>query len=260
MKKEVSYRGLAWIAAMALFMQTLDATILNTALPAISRSLNESPLNMQLAIISYALTVALFIPLSGWLADRFGTRNVFRFSVTVFVLGSIACSFSNSLDMLVLSRVLQGVGGALMMPVARLSMLRSIEKSQLLAAWNLTAMAGLIGPVVGPILGGWLVTYTTWHWIFLINIPIGILGIIAAHFYMPNVKDEVPKLDWKGFVLFGGGLVALTLGMDLVAENSVPRIESLPVIAAGVVLLLLYYAYARVNDNCLLYTSPSPRD
>lgn len=252
MKKEVSYRGLAWIAAMALFMQTLDATILNTALPAISRSLNESPLNMQLAIISYALTVALFIPLSGWLADRFGTRNVFRFSVTVFVLGSIACSFSNSLDMLVLSRVLQGVGGALMMPVARLSMLRSIEKSQLLAAWNLTAMAGLIGPVVGPILGGWLVTYTTWHWIFLINIPIGILGIIAAHFYMPNVKDEVPKLDWKGFVLFGGGLVALTLGMDLVAENSVPRIESLPVIAAGVVLLLLYYAYARVNDNALL--------
>ena len=153
------YRGLAWIASVAFFMQTLDVTILNTSLPTIARDLNESPLNMQLTVISYALTVALFMPLSGWIADRYGTLNVFRYAVAMFVIGSIFCAFSSSLNVLILSRIVQGVGGAMMMPVARLTLIKAVPKSQLLSAWNLMAMAGLTGPIMGPLLGGWLLTY-----------------------------------------------------------------------------------------------------
>ena len=167
-------RSLAWIAATAFFMQSLDATILNTALPAISVDLHQSPLEMQMAVISYALTVALFIPMSGWLADKHGTLKIFRLAVGLFVLGSVFCAMSYSLNMLVASRVVQGFGGALMMPVARLAIIRTIPKNQLLPIWNTMAMAGLTGPIIGPVLGGWLVTYATWHWIFLINIPIDI--------------------------------------------------------------------------------------
>ncbi|WP_032093113.1 MULTISPECIES: DHA2 family efflux MFS transporter permease subunit [Pasteurellaceae] len=247
-----NYRGLAWIAATAFFMQTLDATILNTALPAISRSLHESPLEMQMAIISYALTVALFIPLSGWLADKHGTLTVFRFAVGIFVLGSVACAASDSLDSLIAARIVQGFGGALMMPVARLSIIRSVPKTELLNAWNIMAMAGLIGPILGPILGGWLVTYATWHWIFLINIPIGLAGIIIAGAYMPNRKAEVRRLDWIGFILFAGGLVGLTLGLDLVAENMTAPITTFLILAAGFIFLCGYYVYARAVETPLL--------
>ncbi|MGY4677729.1 MDR family MFS transporter [Pasteurella sp. P03HT] len=252
MTERNSYRGLAWIAAIALFMQTLDATILNTALPAISRDLNESPLEMQLTIISYALTVALFIPLSGWLADKYGTLKIFRFAVSIFVLGSIACALSNTLDTLVLSRVLQGFGGALMMPVARLAIIRTVPKQHLLSVWNLMAMSGLLGPILGPILGGWLVTYATWHWIFFINIPIGILGVLIAGNYMPNATAAVNKLDWRGFFLFAGGLVGLTLGLDLVAERSSDKINALSILSLGLALLSAYYFHAKQSSTSLL--------
>ncbi|MFD1804913.1 DHA2 family efflux MFS transporter permease subunit [Pasteurella oralis] len=252
MTERESYRGLAWIAAIALFMQTLDATILNTALPAISRDLNESPLEMQLAIISYALTVALFIPLSGWLADKYGTLKIFRLAVSIFVFGSITCAISNTLDTLVLSRVLQGVGGALMMPVARLAIIRTVPKQHLLSVWNLMAMSGLLGPILGPILGGWLVTYTTWHWIFLINIPIGTIGVIIAGNYMPNATSPVNKLDWIGFFLFAGGLVGLTLGLDLIAEKTSHKVNALSILTSGVILLVAYYFHAKKSKNSLL--------
>lgn len=166
MTEQTKAQKLAWIGAMAFFMQTLDATILNTALPAISKSLNESPLEMQLAIISYSLTVALLIPLSGWLADKYGTLTLFRLAVCTFILGSLLSACAVSLNSLVMARILQGVGGSLMMPVARLSILRTVPKNELLNAWNIMAMAGLTGPILGPILGGWLVTYASWHWIF----------------------------------------------------------------------------------------------
>lgn len=251
MSEATSYRGLAWIAALALFMQTLDATILNTALPTISESLNESPLEMQLAIISYALTVALFIPLSGWLADKYGTLHIFRISVAIFVLGSIACAMANSLALLVLARIVQGVGGALMMPVARLAILRCVPKIHLLSVWNLMAMAGLLGPILGPILGGWLVTYATWHWIFLINIPIGLMGIWVANRYMPNAKMPLERLDWQGFILFSTGLVGLTLGLDLIADQK-SLLQALLVLALGIVCLLGYMIYARYVSSPLL--------
>ncbi|WP_423278720.1 MFS transporter, partial [Escherichia coli] len=150
-------------------MQALDATILNTALPAIATSLDRSPLAMQSAVISYTLTVAMLIPVSGWLADRFGTRKVFIIAVSLFTFGSLACALSQSLTMLVISRIVQGVGGAMMMPVARLALLRAYPRSELLPVLNFVTMPGLVGPILGPLLGGLLVTYATWHWIFLIN-------------------------------------------------------------------------------------------
>ncbi len=252
MSERQHYRNLALIAAMALFMQSLDATILNTALPAISADLHESPLEMQMTIISYSLTVALFIPLTGWIADKYGTLNVFRVAVTIFVLGSVACAVSNSLNALIWSRVLQGLGGALMMPVARLAIIRNVPKTQLVAAWNAMAMAGLIGPVLGPIVGGWLVTHATWHWIFLINIPIGLLGVWFAGRHMPNSTGNIGKLDWRGFVLFAGGLAGLTLGLDLLSEDRVSQWMTALTLAAGIGCFSIYYFYARRAQYPLL--------
>ncbi|EAO1352036.1 MFS transporter, partial [Salmonella enterica] len=194
-KKARSMAGLPWIAAMAFFMQALDATILNTALPAIAHSLNRSPLAMQSAIISYTLTVAMLIPVSGWLADRFGTRRVFMVAVSLFTLGSLACALSSSLSELVIFRVVQGVGGAMMMPVARLALLRAYPRSELLPVLNFVTMPGLVGPILGPVLGGVLVTWASWHWIFLINIPIGVAGILYARKYMPNFTTPRRKFD-----------------------------------------------------------------
>lgn len=249
---ELNYRPLSWIAASALFMQSLDATILNTALPAVSQDLNASPLNMQLAIISYSLTVALFIPLTGWTADKYGTKRVFCYAVIGFVLGSIACACSYSVETLVLARILQGLGGAMMMPVARLAILQNVPKNQLIAAWNAMAMAGLIGPVVGPILGGWLVTNTSWHWIFLINIPIGVLGIFFANRYMPDTKGEPTRLDWTGFLLFAGGLVGLTLGLDLIAEPIAQLWQTYCIFGAGIIFLFIYGGYAYWRQDLVL--------
>ncbi|WP_109078267.1 DHA2 family efflux MFS transporter permease subunit [Aggregatibacter kilianii] len=252
MRERQTYRNLALIAAMALFMQSLDATILNTALPAISADLHESPLEMQMTIISYSLTVALFIPLTGWIADKYGTLNVFRVAVTIFVLGSVACAASHSLNALIWSRVLQGLGGALMMPVARLAIIRNVPKTQLVAAWNAMAMAGLIGPVLGPIVGGWLVTHATWHWIFLMNIPIGVLGIWFAGRHMPNSTGNISKLDWWGFVLFAGGLAGVTLGLDLLSEERIAQWLTILILAVGLGCFSLYYLYAKRAQNPLL--------
>ncbi|MDH2925974.1 DHA2 family efflux MFS transporter permease subunit [Lonepinella koalarum] len=252
MEKAVSPRSLAWIAATAFFMQALDTTILNTALPTIATDLHQSPLQMQLAVISYALTVALFIPISGWLADKYGTLNIFRFAVTMFVLGSVSCAFSMSLEMLIFSRILQGFGGAMMMPVARLAIIRTVPKNELLPIWNLMAMAGLTGPIIGPILGGWLVTYASWHWIFLINIPIGLVGILLSSFFMPNVKNQLSKFDWQGFLLFASGLVCVTLGLDLISETFVEKWQASSVLGVGCLFLLAYYFYAKGKSEVLI--------
>jgi len=251
-KSARSMAGLPWIAAMAFFMQALDATILNTALPAIAHSLNRSPLAMQSAVISYTLTVAMLIPVSGWLADRFGTRKVFIIAVFLFSFGSLACALSGSLGMLVISRVIQGIGGAMMMPVARLALLRAYPRSELLPVLNFVTMPGLIGPVLGPLLGGILVTWATWHWIFLINIPIGILGIIYARKYMPDFTTPKRRFDLLGFLLFGLGLVGVSSGVELFGERIVTTLTALSVLAAGLILLLLYIVHARRHPSPLL--------
>nr|WP_126358215.1 multidrug transporter subunit MdtD [Cedecea lapagei] len=240
-----SMAGLPWIAAMAFFMQALDATILNTALPAIAHSLNRSPLAMQAAIISYTLTVAMLIPVSGWLADRFGTRRVFMLAVSLFTLGSFACAMSGSLTELVIFRVIQGIGGAMMMPVARLALLRAYPRSELLPVLNFVTMPGLVGPIIGPLLGGVLVTWASWHWIFLINIPIGILGLLYARKYMPNFTTPKRGFDMSGFLLFGAGLVLISSGVELFGERIVASYIGMLVILGGILLLLAYVWHAR---------------
>ncbi|EJU8815258.1 multidrug transporter subunit MdtD [Salmonella enterica] len=250
-KKARSMAGLPWIAAMAFFMQALDATILNTALPAIAHSLNRSPLAMQSAIISYTLTVAMLIPVSGWLADRFGTRRVFMVAVSLFTLGSLACALSSSLSELVIFRVVQGVGGAMMMPVARLALLRS----ELLPVLNFVTMPGLVGPILGPVLGGVLVTWASWHWIFLINIPIGVAGILYARKYMPNFTTPRRKFDMTGFFLFGLSLVLFSSGMELFGEKIVATWIASAIIFCSIVLLLAYIRHARRHPTPLISLS-----
>ncbi|WP_312122815.1 multidrug transporter subunit MdtD [Kosakonia cowanii] len=251
-KKGRSMAGLPWIAAMAFFMQALDATILNTALPAIAQSLNRSPLAMQSAIISYTLTVAMLIPVSGWLADRFGTRRIFMLAVSLFTLGSLACALSNSLAMLVVFRVIQGIGGAMMMPVARLALLRAYPRSELLPVLNFVTMPGLVGPILGPVMGGVLVTWASWHWIFLINIPIGVAGLLYARKYMPNFTTPRRSFDMWGFLLFGLSLVLFSSGMELFGEKVVETWLALTIIFSGIALLLLYIRHARRHPTPLI--------
>lgn len=252
MKKAHSMAGLPWIAAMAFFMQALDATILNTALPAIAQSLNRSPLAMQSTIISYTLTVAMLIPVSGWLADRFGTRRVFMIAVSLFTLGSLACALSTSLLELVIFRIIQGIGGAMMMPVARLALLRAYPRSELLPVLNFVTMPGLVGPILGPVLGGVLVTWASWHWIFLINIPIGIIGLLYARKYMSNFTTPRRGFDMTGFLLFGLSLVLFSSGIELFGEKIVSTWIALGVIIFSLLLLLAYIRHARLHPTPLI--------
>lgn len=251
-KKARSMAGLPWIAAMAFFMQALDATILNTALPAIAHSLNRSPLAMQSAIISYTLTVAMLIPVSGWLADRFGTRRIFMLAVSLFTLGSLACALSNSLGMLVVFRIVQGIGGAMMMPVARLALLRAYPRSELLPVLNFVTMPGLVGPILGPVLGGVLVTWASWHWIFLINIPIGIAGLFYARKYMPDFTTPRRRFDMSGFLLFGVSLVLFSIGIELFGEKLVASWLALIIIFSSIVLFYAYIRHARHHPSPLI--------
>lgn len=234
---------LPWIAGIAFFMQTLDATIINTAIPSLAKSLHESPLTMQLTIISYTLTVAILIPISGWLADKFGTRVIFGWAVGLFTLGSLACGLSDTLTQLVLSRILQGVGGAMMVPVARLALLRSYPRNEFVHALNLATMPGLIGPVIGPVLGGVLVTYASWHWIFLINIPVGIIGLWMTKRYMPNFTSTASKFDGWGFILFSSSLITLLSGIELLTKSETVLIPIITLLM-GFTLLVTYIYYA----------------
>lgn len=247
--------GLPWLAAIAFFMQSLDNTILNTAIPTIAESLNTTPLAMRATIVSYALTVAMLIPISGWLADRFGTKKIFIIAVSLFTLGSLFCALSNNLTLLVISRIIQGVGGAMMMPVSRLAILRAYPRNELLGILNFIAIPGLVGPVLGPLLGGWLVTYLTWHWIFLINLPIGLIGIFYAKRHMPDFIMPKRKFDYSGFLLFSFSLVFMSVGIGLVAEELIPLYASALIIVSGFALLFLYVVHAKTDDQPLIRLS-----
>lgn len=200
---------LPWVAALAMFMQSLDGTILNTSLPSIAKDMNYSPLEMQSIIVSYTLTLALFIPLSGWLSDKFGTKRIFMIAVAIFTIGSVCCALSYDLLSMNLSRITQAVGASMMVPVARLAILYQFPRKDLLKIMNLITIPGLLGLVIGPSLGGWMSDNFSWHWIFLVNIPIGIIGILAAKIIMPNFKNTVGKFDTKGLLLFSLALVLL---------------------------------------------------
>ncbi|MFC4163607.1 MFS transporter [Epilithonimonas zeae] len=236
------------ILGTAIFMQMLDSTILNTSLPSIARDLQESPLDMQNAIISYVLTLALFMPVSGFLADKFGTKKIFILSLVVFSVGSLFCSLSQNLTELVISRVIQGVGGSLMTPVGKLALIRAFNKNELLKAMNFAIIPALIGPVMGPLVGGYMVDYLTWHWIFLINIPIGILGIVLSLKYMPNYKSPVIDFDLKGFLIFALASLLLSSALELLgnAQNITPV---LMIFFLGFLMLYFYYKHAKKDNN-----------
>jgi len=230
------------IVAVALFMETMDSTVIATSLPAIAADLGEDPVALKLAITSYLLSLAVFIPLSGWVADRFGARTVFRAAIAVFTLGSAACGFAQGLPDFVAYRIIQGIGGAMMVPVGRLVILRSVPKAELISALAWLTVPALMGPVIGPPLGGFISTFTSWRWIFWINIPVGVVGMILATRYIADIREEkLPPLDVKGFILSGIGLAGIAFGITNIGQGLFP---------AEVVAALLVGAPSAAGSMC----------
>ncbi|SHG34978.1 MFS transporter [Flavobacterium johnsoniae] len=236
------------ILATSIFMQMLDSTILNTSLPSIAKDLHESPLDMQNAIISYVLTLALFMPVSGFLSDKFGTKKVFIVALVLFSLGSLFCSLSQNLMHLVLARIVQGVGGSLMTPVGKLALIKTFPKKELLKAMNFAIIPALIGPVLGPLVGGYMVDYLSWHWIFLINIPFGLIGILLSLKYMPNYKSKIIDFDLKGFFIFAAASLLLSISLELFG-NTVRVSPVLMILMSGFLMLYWYYRHASKDNN-----------
>ncbi|HEX3954611.1 MAG TPA: DHA2 family efflux MFS transporter permease subunit [Stellaceae bacterium] len=237
------------IVSCALFMQNLDSTIIATALPTIGRSIGESPLRLNVAITCYLLSLAVFIPISGWTADRFGARRVFTTAIVVFTIGSIGCGLSQSLWMLVVARIVQGMGGAMMVPVGRLVLLKTVPRSELVRAMSYVSIPALIGPVFGPPLGGLIVTYGSWRWIFFINIPIGALGVLLINMFVENLREAtVRPFDLPGFLLTGIGLATLAFGFETIGRGQFPLPVVIGLMALGAACLTLYWRHARRVD------------
>ena len=238
------------IVACGLFMENLDSTVLSTSLPAIAASLHEDPISLKLALTSYLLSLAVFIPISGWVADKYGARTVFMAAIAVFTAGSILCGQSNSLPEFVLFRIVQGLGGAMMVPVGRLVILRTVPKQELISALAWLTIPALLGPVIGPPLGGFITTYFNWRWIFYVNVPIGALGLILTWKFIANVMEaDTPPLDKTGFALSGLGLSSFVFGLAVLGENTGSLGFGLLLTAAGLAICALYVWHARRTDN-----------
>jgi len=234
------------IVAVALFMENMDSTVIATSLPAIAADIGTSPLTLKLAVTSYLLSLAVFIPVSGWTADRFGARTVFRGAIAVFMLGSIGCALSGSLSEFVVARIVEGMGGAMMTPVARLILVRSVDRRELINAMVWVTLPALIGPLIGPALGGFITTFISWHWIFLINIPIGLAGIALATIFIEDVRAQTPDpFDPLGAVLAGLGIGGLAFGGSLLGLNFLPTSVVLALIVMGAGAAYAYVLHAR---------------
>jgi EmrB/QacA subfamily drug resistance transporter len=234
-------------------MENMDSTVIATSLPAIAGDIGTSPLTLKLAITSYLLSLAVFIPASGWTADRFGARLVFSSAIAVFIAGSIGCALSGSVTDFVIARTLQGIGGAMMTPVGRLVLLRTIDKSALVNAMAWVTVPALVGPVIGPPLGGFITTYFSWHWIFLINIPIGLLGIFMAQRYIDPIRSDNPeRFDLYGMVLAGIGLAGIAFGLSVAGLNLLPWSVVAALVAIGAVSMTLYVIHARRTASPVL--------
>ena len=234
------------VVACALFMENLDGTVISTSLPAIAADLHQDPITLKLALTSYLLSLAIFIPASGWAADRFGARTIFRSAIVVFTLGSILCGLSSTLIGFVGARMVQGLGGAMMVPVGRLVLLRSVPREELVTALAYLTVPALIGPILGPPLGGFITTYFEWRWIFWINVPIGILGVVLATLFIEDAREaETRPLDLLGFVLSGLGLSLATFGLSVAGRGFVsPPVVGL-LLGGGAALIGTYVAHAR---------------
>src|SRR3984957_14785960 len=251
-----SKRLLPWLVAVAFFMESLDTTILNTAVPAISEALRVTPLGMKSVLASYTLSLAVFIPISGWMADRFGTRRVFASAIALFTLGSFLCGISNNIHLLVACRVLQGCGGAMMVPVGRLTLVRTFAKSELIRIMSFVAIPALIGPMLGPISGGLIVGYVHWRFFFFVNIPIGVIGLFMVYLHLPDYREEKTNpLDIAGLLLFGSGVALLSYVLEIFGEHTLSTGEILGLLAISLALIGGYLLHASRIEFPLLRLS-----
>jgi EmrB/QacA subfamily drug resistance transporter len=243
---------LPWLIAVAFFMESLDTTILNTGVPTIAAALHVAPLSMKSVLASYTLSLAVFIPISGWMADRFGTRRVFASAIATFTLGSLLCGLSTNIHALVACRVLQGCGGAMMVPVGRLTIVRTFAKSELVTAMSFVAIPGLVGPMLGPVIGGLIVTYFHWRLLFFVNIPIGIVGLYMAYRHLPDYREHTDPLDVTGLLLFGSGVSLLSYVLEVFGEHRLSPTTILIELALSVALLGAYGAHAMRSPHPVL--------
>ena len=247
---------LPWLVAVAFFMESLDTTILNTAVPAISEALHVTPLSMKAVLASYTLSLAVFIPISGWVADKFGTRRVFAAAIGLFTLGSFLCGISSSIDALVACRVLQGIGGSMMVPVGRMTLVRTFAKSDLLRAMSFVSIPALVAPMLGPIAGGLIVGYLHWRWIFFVNIPIGLAGLVLVYLHLPDYREEVTHaLDVVGLILFGSGIALLSYVLEVFGEHTLGVREITGLLVVSLSLLAGYWVHAKTLRFPLLQLS-----
>jgi EmrB/QacA subfamily drug resistance transporter len=241
---------IALVISFAMFMEAVDTTIINTAIPVMSKALQVNPIDMKIALISYLLSLSIFIPISGWLADKFGIKRIFIAALGIFTLSSLWCGFSHNLFELVLSRLLQGLGGSLMMPVGRLILLRIFERHEVITTMNRVIMIAALGLMLGPVLGGFITHYFTWRWIFWVNVPMGIFTMVMAWQWIEDVKPQiVPPLDILGFILFGTSLAAFTFGLSAFSETAVRDIYSVIIMITAVLLMILYFFRSRKQPH-----------
>jgi EmrB/QacA subfamily drug resistance transporter len=247
-----SKRLLPWLIAVAFFMESLDTTILNTAVPTIAAALHVAPLSMKSVLASYTLSLAIFIPISGWMADRFGTRRVFASAIGIFTLGSFLCGMSTNIHALVACRILQGCGGSMMVPVGRLTLVRTFAKSELVRAMSFVSIPALIAPMLGPIAGGLIVGYLHWRFIFFVNIPIGLVGLYLMYRHVPDYREHTDPLDITGLVLFGSGVALLSYVLEVFGEHTLNALEVSGLFAVSVILLAGYGFHANRTAHPML--------
>src|SRR5271154_4807110 len=240
-----SMRLLPWLVAVAFFMESLDTTILNTAVPAISEALKVPPLSMKSVLASYTLSLAVFIPISGWMADRFGTRRVFASAIGIFTLGSFLCGMSTNIHALVACRILQGCGGSMMVPVGRLTLVRTFAKSDLIRTMSFVAIPALVAPMLGPIGGGLIVGYLDWRVIFFLNIPIGVAGLVMVFLHLPDYREQTHPLDVVGLILFGSGIALLSYVLEIFGEHTLSTGEVTGLLVLSLALLAGYGIHAK---------------
>lgn len=251
-KIEPQYRSILWLVAIGFFMQQLDSTIINTALPNIAQNLQENPLNMQSVIVAYVLTMAITIPASGWIADKYGLRKTYFFAILLFTAASIGCALSQNLTQLVIARIFQGIGGALLQPVGRLTLLKVMPRTQLLAALSFVTIPGLIGPLIGPSLGGLLVEYTSWHWIFLMNVPIGLIGAFFTLKVLLELKvEKLKQFDYIGFMFVAISMVSLSLVLDNMVDNTHSQAFMIVLFILGFSAGVAYWLHSIRSSNPL---------
>jgi EmrB/QacA subfamily drug resistance transporter len=241
------------IVGCAQFMHQFDGAVIATALPSMAESLHEDPIRLNLAITCYLLALAVFVPISGWMADRFGAKRIFLAAIVIFTVSSVCCGFVESLPALVVARTIQGIGGAMMTPVGRVIVIRSTAKHQLVQAMNYITIPAVLGPVLGPAVGGFIVTHLSWHWIFFLNLPIGVAGLFLVRAFIPDLREEsVPPLDVRGFILVGVALAGLVFGFSVMGRGVLPFEVTAMSVGVGAICGVLYILHARRTPNAIV--------